>query len=75
MVFLPRQMPNYSLETSFINGLKLFLNPDKSGAKPAATEPAPAASAPAKRLDNLFFIEEPKTTTVTESKYDKVILS
>lgn len=37
------------------------------GAKPAASEAA-AAAAPVKRLDNLFFIEETKNVSVTESK-------
>lgn len=45
------------------------LSSEKAGAKPAVTEAAPAASAPAKRLDNLFFIEEPKNANVTESKW------
>ena len=39
---------------------------EKPGAAPAPAE-APAA-APAKKLDNLFFIEEPKTAHVTESE-------
>lgn len=34
----------------------------------AAPAAAPAAGAPVKRLDNLFFIEEPKNVSVTESK-------
>ncbi|XP_078142269.1 titin-like [Centroberyx gerrardi] len=37
------------------------------GAKAAPTEAAaPAAAAPVKRLDNLFFIEEPKNVSVSE---------
>ncbi len=39
---------------------------EKPGAAPAPAE-APAA-APTKKLDNLFFIEEPKTAQVTESE-------
>lgn len=34
----------------------------------AAPAAAPAVGAPVKRLDNLFFIEEPKNVSVTESK-------
>uniref|UniRef100_A0A3Q1F561 Ig-like domain-containing protein n=1 Tax=Acanthochromis polyacanthus TaxID=80966 RepID=A0A3Q1F561_9TELE len=37
--------------------------------KPGAPPPAEATTAaPTKKLDNLFFIEEPKTTNVTESE-------
>lgn len=39
---------------------------EKPGAAPAPSE-APAA-APTKKLDNLFFIEEPKPAHLTESK-------
>uniref|UniRef100_A0A3Q1F5P8 Ig-like domain-containing protein n=1 Tax=Acanthochromis polyacanthus TaxID=80966 RepID=A0A3Q1F5P8_9TELE len=40
-----------------------------TGAKTAPTEAtAPTAAAPVKRLDNLFFIEEPKNVSVMESK-------
>lgn len=38
-----------------------------AGVKAAATV-TPAAATPVKRLDNLFFIEEPKSISVTESK-------
>lgn len=40
---------------------------DKAGA-PAAVEAAPAAAKPVKKLDNLFFIDEPKSLTAAESK-------
>lgn len=43
---------------------------EKPGAAPAPTE-VPAA-APTKKLENLFFIEEPKTTHVTESETHNV---
>uniref|UniRef100_A0A3Q2Q1F8 Ig-like domain-containing protein n=1 Tax=Fundulus heteroclitus TaxID=8078 RepID=A0A3Q2Q1F8_FUNHE len=36
--------------------------------KPGAAKPEAPASAPTPKLDNLFFIEEPKSTHVTESK-------
>ncbi|KAM8858181.1 titin-like [Synchiropus picturatus] len=36
------------------------------GAQPAAAEAAALVAAPVKRLDNLFFIEEPRNVTVTE---------
>lgn len=39
---------------------------EKPGARPPTAE-APAA-APTKKLDNLFFIEEPKSAHVTESE-------
>lgn len=42
---------------------------EKPGAAPAPAE-APAA-APTKKLENLFFIEEPKTAHVTESETHK----
>uniref|UniRef100_A0AAR2IQ99 Ig-like domain-containing protein n=1 Tax=Pygocentrus nattereri TaxID=42514 RepID=A0AAR2IQ99_PYGNA len=43
---------------------------EKAGAPvPAPTAPtAPAAPEPVKKLDNLFFIEEPKSVRITESK-------
>lgn len=43
--------------------LNLIFFSDK-GVKGAAPE-----ATPVKKLDNLFFIEEPKNTSVTESKY------
>ncbi|XP_064183369.1 titin-like [Anguilla rostrata] len=39
---------------------------EKGRGAPAATEAAPAAAKPAKKLDNLFFIEEPKSVQVSE---------
>jgi hypothetical protein len=41
--------------------------------KPEATAAAPApapAKTPTKRFDNLFFVDEPQSVNVTESKYD-----
>lgn len=40
----------------------------------AAAAAAPAAATPVKRLDNLFFIEEPKNISVTESKLIAAVL-
>lgn len=45
-----------------------FLHSDKAAAPKADAAPAAPASTPVKRLDNLFFIEEPKTAHVTESE-------
>lgn len=54
------------LQSHYIHLHNLFSD---KGAKAAPTEAAaPAAAAPVKRLDNLFFIEEPKNVSVTESK-------
>lgn len=47
------------------HSLLVFLS--DTGVKTATTVPQ-AAATPVKRLDNLFFIEEPKNISVTESK-------
>lgn len=44
---------------------------EKPGAAPTPAE-APAAAAPARRQDNLFFIEEPKAVRVTESEFQLI---
>lgn len=41
---------------------------EKAGVAPPPTE-TPAA--PTKKLEDLFFMEEPKTSQVTESEYDR----
>lgn len=41
---------------------------DKAGAAPATAPAAPTAPQTVKKLDNLFFIEEPKSVHVVESK-------
>uniref|UniRef100_A0A8C1ZAU6 Ig-like domain-containing protein n=1 Tax=Cyprinus carpio TaxID=7962 RepID=A0A8C1ZAU6_CYPCA len=52
-----------SAETS----AKLFVD-DKAGAAPATAPAAPKAPPTVKKLDNLFFIEEPKSIHIVESK-------
>lgn len=42
---------------------------DKGTIVAPAEAAAPAAAAPVKRLDNLFFIEEPQNVSVVESKW------
>lgn len=48
------------------HSLPVFLS--DTGVKPATTV-TEAVATPVKRLDNLFFIEEPKNISVIESKY------
>ena len=45
------------------------MNADKAAAPKPEAAPAAPAAAPTKRLDNLFFIEEPRTAHITESEY------
>lgn len=52
--------------------LTLFQILSDKGAKATPAEAAaPSAAAPVKRLDNLFFIEEPQNVSVTESKHEE----
>lgn len=52
----------------------VFFIADAAQAPSVPAQTAAAPSAPAKRLDNLFFIEEPKTAHVCESKCVRFIM-
>ena len=59
---------------SYLNGSSVLVftddnTPSDKGTKAAPSEAAAAAgTSPTKRLDNLFFIEEPKSVSVAESE-------